>query len=122
MDQHPLTKQWCQAVVAGDLQQLLALYEEDALLKPTLSPEIRCGLVAIENYFVGDEQHKGFLQRGIQQIHHQVERELYLDHALVLMGNYEFICPHETIKAHFTFVLKESGVGFKILAHHSSLC
>ena len=121
MSQHPLTEQWCQAIVTGDLQQVLALYEEDALLRPTLSPHLRCGLAAIANYFAGDKQHQGFLQRGIKQIHHQVEQELYLDHALVLMGQYEFIGPDETVKANFTFVLKESGTGFKILAHHSSL-
>ena len=116
-----LMDRWCRAVEAGNVEELLSLYEEDALLKPTLSPEIRSGPAAIKNYFVGDENTQGFLKRGIKSVRHQVERELYLDHALILMGIYEFTSETETVKAHFTFVLKESGGQSKILAQHSSL-
>ena len=121
MGQHPLADQWCQAVIEEDIQKILSLYENDALLKPTLSPEIRSGRKAIRNYFTGDEEHIGFLARQIKKISYQVKQELYLDHALILMGTYQFTCPQEIVKAHFTFIIKESAEGFKILAHHSSL-
>ena len=121
MKKHPFLRKWCNAVSKSDLPQLLQLYEQDALLKPTLSPEIRSGHAAIERYFTGDEENRGFLHQGIERVHYRVEQELYLDHALVLMGVYEFVTPEKTIKAHFTFVLKESGLGFTIMAQHSSL-
>ena len=121
MNQHPLTDQWCQAVVEEDIQKILSLYEDDALLKPTFSSKIQSGLKAIQNYFTGDEEQVGFLARGIKKISCKVEQVLYLDHSFILMGTYQFTCSHETFKAHFTFVLKESAGGFKILAHHSSL-
>ena len=118
---HILLDQWCEAVARGELAQVLALYEGDALLRPTLSPEVCSGLGAIERYFAGDEEVMGFLCRGIEQVRYQVAGELYLDHTLVLMGSYQF-SGSETLHANFTFVLKESAEGFKILAHHSSLC
>ena len=115
MSTHPLLQQWCEAVTSGDLQKVLALYEGDALLNPTLSPNICCGHEAMADYF------KGFLKKGIKKIHYSIEGELYLDHALVLMGHYEFAGDESSLKADFTFVLKESGPGeFKILAQHSS--
>ena len=121
MGTHPFVDSWCEAVKGGDLPRLLSLYEEDALLKPTLSPEIRTGREAIGRYFVGDGQHLGFLRQGIHKIQYTVESELRVDHALVLMGSYEFTTPSKSIKAHFTFVLKKIGSGFSILAQHSSL-
>ncbi|MCY4643591.1 MAG: hypothetical protein OXB88_03145 [Bacteriovoracales bacterium] len=121
MGPHDLIDAWCRAVETGDAEKVLSFYEEDALLKPTLSSKIRSGLQAIEDYFVGNEEERGFLKRGIKTVSYKVEKELYLDHALIVMGVYEFKSDTETVKAHFTFVLKESSQQSKILAQHSSL-
>ena len=121
MGKHPFLDSWCDAVRAGDQQGTLSLYEQDALLKPTLSSEIRRGHEAIGRYFSGDGETLGFLHQGIHKIQYTIEQELRFDQTIILMGVYEFATPSKTIKAHFTFVLKEKGSGFSILAQHSSL-
>lgn len=46
-----LLRRWISAVNARDAQTVLSLYNEDALLLPTFSPEVRHGIKAIERYF-----------------------------------------------------------------------
>ena len=115
MGKHPLLDKWSQAVASADLEKVLSLYEEDALLRSTLSPDICKDLLEIRAYF------EDFLNKGITEVSYTVEAELFLDHALVLMGCYQFKKTDSYLQALFTFVLKESAAGYQILAHHSSL-
>ena len=115
MTKYPLIETWTQAICSRNLKKLLCLYEEDALLHPTLSPQICHGLPAIKKYFTS------FLQQGITKIDYRVDGELYIDHALILMGKYKFTSEEKTLIALFTFVVKEMGAEYKILAHHSSV-
>lgn len=112
---HPFIEEWIEAVCTTDLHKLLSLYEQDALLRPTLSTNICNGLAAIKTYFTR------FLKKGITKIEYRVEGELYLDHSLILMGHYQFMGKEPTLSAFFTFMVKEEGSRYKILGHHSAL-
>ncbi len=118
-------QRWARAIVAADIEQVMALYSPSALLKPTLSDQIRDQRTAIQSYFTGGGiGDSGFLKKGITAVHFGEGWVREMENAAVLLGHYQFVFANgETSDADYTFVLAPEGKAhqLRILAHHSSL-
>lgn len=116
---------WTAAVVAQDLEGLLSLYADNAVLKPTLSSLIRRDRQGLLHYFMGNPETAdvGFLKMGftkaeITETAPQLQGDVAVD-----TGHYEFTKPDgDIVKADFTFsYIKGSEGKLLILCQHSSL-
>ena len=118
-------QRWASAVVSADPEKVMPLYSPNALLKPTLSDQIRQENVSIRSYFAGTAAgDSGFLKKGICDVRFGEECVREIGDMTILMGTYQFVFSNgESTKADYTFVLslESEGGGFRILAHHSSL-
>lgn len=126
-------KQWGDAVVAKDAEQLLSLYDFDTqgkgiLFKPTLASQIqfRNSKKAARSYFIaGDvdfpEDH-GFINKGWKTVRFEGDIKV-LDNVALAMGNYFFLDPdtNQEKKVEYTFVYRRVSDDVKIVLHHSSL-
>ena len=109
-------EQWNQALTSGDPIAVASLYGDQALLLPTLSPELRDTRQGITDYF------KGFLARHPSgSITH---RQIRLGcNEAVDAGTYRFVLhdPEATVEARYTFVYGLDQGKWRIMHHHSSL-
>lgn len=118
-------KTWSKAIINRDIETLMGLYDEKAILKPTLSEKIRTTPSQIKSYFTGgtDLDEGGFLNKDICEVDY-TETNFHQSNGLGYdVGIYIFKnTKGEEVKAHFTYIYKmENGNPVKILAHHSSL-
>ncbi len=118
-------QRWASAIVSAAPEQVMPLYSPKALLKPTLSEQIRQENTSIHSYFAGTAAgDSGFLKKGITEVRFGEECVREMGNTVVLMGHYQFVFSNgESTKADYTFVLIPDGEGgsLHILAHHSSL-
>ena len=105
---------WNQALQTGDPKQVTSLYENDAILLPTISNEVRHNHEEIEDYFTH------FLAKGprgkIDESNIRVFGEIAIN-----SGVYTFSFKDDTsISARFTFVYRWNQKRWMIIEHHSS--
>jgi uncharacterized protein (TIGR02246 family) len=108
--------QWNAALASGDPALVARRYGHQALLLPTLSPQLRDTPEAITNYFTG------FLARHPSGTVTQRQIRLGCNEA-VDAGTYRFALhnPEATLEARYTFVYGLEDGEWRILHHHSSL-
>ena len=111
-----LFESWNQALATGDPAQVAQLYDDHALLLPTLSSELRETPEAITDYF------NSFLARhpSGSVTHRQIRLGC---NGAVDAGTYRFTLhdPEATVEARYTFVYGLEDGQWRILHHHSSL-
>lgn len=116
---------WSQAVVAGDAEAVKGLYGMDAVLKPTLSAQIRRTPAARAAYFEGSEEtgDGGFLKANWKEARFFGEGTPVIRGDFATdVGKYAFVGQDgtETV-ADFTFVYEKVEGEIRIISHHSSL-
>lgn len=109
-----LFDQWNNALQTGDPKQVAALYENNGILLPTVSNQVRHNPAEIEDYFVN------FLAKGpvgkIDEANVRTFGELTIN-----SGVYTFTFKDgASVQARFTFVYRWNGQSWKIVEHHSS--
>jgi len=106
---------WNGAVQSGDPDQVTALYADQALLLPTLSPIPRHDHAGIRDYFVG------FLKGG--PVGEVTSRTIQLGcNEAVDAGTYTFrFRDGHAVQARYTFVYAYGAGGWLIQHHHSTL-
>ncbi len=109
-----LFDQWNNALQTGDSKQVAALYENNGILLPTVSNQVRHNPAEIEDYFVN------FLAKGpvgkIDEANVRTFGELAIN-----SGVYTFTFKDGvSVQARFTFVYRWNGQSWKIVEHHSS--
>lgn len=110
-----LFEKWNGALQTGDPKKVTALYEENGVLLPTVSNEVRHNHAEIEDYFVH------FLSKEpvgkIDEANVRIFGELAIN-----SGVYTFTFQDgSAVAARFTFVYRWNGQNWKIVEHHSSL-
>ena len=105
---------WNDALATGEPSQVVALYEKEAILLPTVSNQVRHNHSEIENYFVN------FLSKGPQgQIDESNVR--IFDELAINSGVYTFtFSDGASVQARYTFVYRWNGDRWLIVEHHSS--
>ena len=113
-----IKKAWTNAIVNRDADAIMSLYSEKALLKPTLSNDVRNSPERIKAYFTGDDVDHGFLNNGIHKVDFISCFSYSDENTISEVGEYIFHKEGgEEVRAHYTFVY----VNNKIVSHHSSL-
>ena len=115
-DAEALFGRWNQALASGNPNAVADLYDDGALLLPTLAADSRTTPEAIRAYF------RHFLARSPQG--EVTSRQLILGcNQVVDASTYRFALqdPSELVEARFTFVYGFDGSSWRILHHHSSL-
>ncbi len=119
---HDLFEQWNQTLLAG-AEQVASLYQQDALLLPTISSEFCSTSTKIKNYF------NVFCQKKPQGEILE-SKVFYSEKTIIFAGHYVFtLNGSEKAEARFTFVfekVKETneaklGRDWLIAHHHSSV-
>ena len=105
---------WNDALATGEPSQVVALYEKEAILLPTVSNQVRHNHSEIEDYFVN------FLSKGPQgQIDESNVR--IFDQLAINSGVYTFtFSDGASVQARYTFVYRWNGDRWLIVEHHSS--
>ncbi len=106
---------WNDAIQTGDPKRVVALYESNGILLPTVSNEVRHNHEEIEDYFVD------FLAKGpVGKIDESNIRTF--GQIAINSGVYTFTFNDgAAVQARFTFVYRQNGEGWKIIEHHSSI-
>ena len=113
--EYPVVTAWMENINNHRLENILKMYDDDAVLLPTLSDEIRDTKTKIEDYFTH------FLKR--ENLHVEMENCIIHEYGEVRlkMGVYQFSWQEnfepQKVRARFTFAVKNG----KIIEHHSSL-
>ena len=105
---------WNNALQTGDAKQVVALYQEDAILLPTVSNKVRTNHAEIEDYFTHFLQNKPYGK--IDESHVRIFNDIAIH-----SGIYTFTFNGETtVQARFTFAYQNKNNSWKIIEHHSS--
>ena len=105
---------WNSALQTGDAKKVVALYETDAILLPTVSNQVRHNHAEIEDYFVN------FLSKEPQGVIDESNVRIF-DNLAINSGVYTFTFKGDVkVQARFTYVYREGVDGWKIIEHHSS--
>ncbi len=109
-----LFDKWNHALQTGEPKKVAALYENNAILLPTVSNQVRHNHAEIEDYFVH------FLAKGpvgeIDEANVRIFGELAIN-----SGIYTFTFKDGgVVQARFTFVYRWNGENWMIVEHHSS--
>ena len=106
---------WNLAVESGDPKKVTELYDEKAILLPTVSSKVRHNHSEIEDYF------REFLSKGPKGEVDESNPRLFGDVA-INSGLYQFSFENgDIVKARFTFVYRRVQDSWKIVEHHSSV-
>ena len=109
-----LFDQWNSALQTGEPKKVVALYESNAILLPTVSNQVRHNHAEIEDYFVH------FLAKGPQGKIDESNVRIFGDLA-INSGVYTFTFKDgAVVQARFTYVYRWNGQQWKIIEHHSS--
>ena len=109
--------EWMETVCSNDVNAIISLYKEDAVLLGTLDKKVRKGRDQIKGYF------DFFVKlKPCGQITEIVEEDY--GHVVVANGMYDFDLVENgeqvVARARFTFVLERAGTKWMIQSHHSS--
>ena len=105
---------WNQALQTGDPKKVTLLYENDGILLPTISNQVRHNHDEIEDYFTH------FLAKGPRGEINESNIRIFGDIA-INSGVYTFTFKDSTsVSARFTFVYRWSQERWMIVEHHSS--
>lgn len=111
---------WAEAVTAGDIDGLLALYAEDAILVPTMQDEIRGQEEERRDYFKTFLANPGLTCR-IDNLRKRISHKLG---TVVVGGHYTFTFmrdgERQTVPARYLFTFEEVDGTWLITGHHSS--
>ena len=110
-------EEWMKTVCSNDVNAIISLYKEDAVLLGTLDGKIRKGRGEIKGYF------DFFVKlKPCGEITEIVEEDY--GHVVVANGMYDFDLVENgeqvVAPARFTFVLERTGTKWMIHSHHSS--
>ena len=110
-------QEWMDAVCSNDVNTIISLYKEDAVLLGTLDKKVRKGRDQIKEYF------DFFIKlKPCGRITEFVDENY--DSVCVVNGTYDFDLIEDDkqilASARFTFVLERVGITWKIQSHHSS--
>jgi len=112
-------EEWMKTICSNNIDAIVSLYKEDAVLLGTLDSKIRKGSSEIKEYFYFFVQLK---PRG--KITEIIEKDFGERRFAVANGTYDFDLTENdeqtTTLARFTFVLDRVGTTWKIHSHHSS--
>jgi hypothetical protein len=113
-------KEWVARVNARDLEGVLSLYSEDAVLLPTFSPEIRSSRDRIQAYFEGLS---GYEDVVVDLHEASVTVHSLSDHCHCIGGTYGWSWKADgvatEVEARFTYTVDLRLAG-PIVHHHSS--
>lgn len=105
---------WNSALQTGQPKNVAALYDNDAILLPTVSNNVRHNHEEIEDYFVS------FLAKGPAGEINEANIRIF-DQLAINSGVYTFTFKDGTsVVARFTFVYRWNGERWLIIEHHSS--
>ncbi|MBW8192896.1 SgcJ/EcaC family oxidoreductase [Neiella marina] len=105
---------WNDALQTGDPHQVVALYDTDAMLLPTISNQVRHNHQELMDYFAM------FLPRGPVGKLDEANVRGWGDIA-INSGVYTFAFNHGSkVQARYTFVYRWNGQRWLIVEHHSS--
>jgi uncharacterized protein (TIGR02246 family) len=109
-----LFKQWNDAIKTKKAKNVVALYDESAILLPTISNQVRFNHEEIEDYF------DNFL--AMVPVGHIDESNVRIfDQIAINSGIYTFTFKGgNKVKARYTFVYRWNGLRWMIIEHHSS--
>ena len=112
-------EEWMKTVCTNNVESIVSLYKEDAILLGTLDGKIRKGRGEIREYF------DFFVKlKPCGEITEIVEEAFGYGRMAVANGTYDFDLVENGGKtvasARFTFVLERVGINWKIQSHHSS--
>lgn len=113
-----LLDQWIDTVCASDVDDILELYEANAILHPTISPVVADTSDKRREYFVLFKE-QGDISARIDECHTRIFNEVAVN-----SGVYTFIFTKDgkrrEIPARFSFTYRKTADGWKIVDHHSS--
>ena len=105
---------WNRAIKTGNPEKVVALYDENAILLPTISNQVRHNHDEMKDYFIQ------FLDRGPQGIINEANVRIF-DNIAINSGIYTFTFNDGmSVEARFTFVYQLNDGQWKIIEHHSS--
>ena len=117
MNKHEITSlfdEWNNALQTGEPKKVVALYESNAILLPTVSNQVRHNHEEIEDYFVH------FLAKGPKGEINEANVRIFGQLA-INSGVYTFTFKDgSTVQARYTFVYRWNGERWMIVEHHSS--
>jgi len=105
---------WNSALLTGEAKNVVALYEANAILLPTVSNQVRHNHEEIEDYFVHflAKRPKGKIDESNVRV---------FDQLAINSGVYTFTFKDDVqVQARFTFVYRRISESWKIIEHHSS--
>lgn len=109
-----LFDEWNCAIQTGNPKKVAALYEDTAILLPTVSNKVRHNHEEIENYFVH------FLAKGPQGKIDEANIRIFSETA-INSGVYTFTFKDgSVVQARYSFVYRWNGQRWMIVEHHSS--
>ena len=119
MGENSVLNTWLIGVNAGKLDEVVALYDENAILLPTFSTKILSDHQSIEDYF------KGLAHRGkvcVNLLNNSLSSHTLGDSLRGIYGFYKwhFVDEDLSLTARFTY-LTDTSKPSPILHHHSSL-
>ena len=117
---HRLFDRWNAAVLTGDAEKVADLYAPDAVLLPTLSPEVRTTHAGIVDYM------EGFLARHpsgeeIQSVVKVLDPRTAIDTGVYRFTFHNADQTTTAVDARYTFVYEKRHGEWLIINHHSSL-
>ena len=116
---------WSDAVINKDIEKLLTLYADQAVLKPTLSNSIRRNQTDIREYFLGVRKFEdaGFFNNNFDSVTFIESSPMCNGNIATDTGIYEFSRNDGTsVKAHYSFFYQlNSQNKLEVLSQHSSL-
>lgn len=105
---------WDRALQTGEPSQVVKLYDENAVLLPTLSNQVRRSHPEIVDYFTQ------FLARKSHGTINETNIRIFGELA-ISSGVYTFLFDEvDEVQARFTFVYRWNGAKWLIVEHHSS--
>ena len=109
-----LFEEWTTALQTGSPKNVVALYEPNAILLPTISNKVRHNHEEIESYFIN------FLPKGPRGVINESNIRNFGNIA-INSGVYTFsFNDGNTVQARFTFVYRRNQERWLIIEHHSS--
>ncbi|BFM17739.1 hypothetical protein R50073_39220 [Maricurvus nonylphenolicus] len=109
-----LFEEWNNALQTGNPKNVVALYETNAILLPTVSNQVRHNHAEIEDYFVH------FLAKGPKGEINESNVRTFGDIA-INSGVYTFtFSDGASVQARFSYMYRWNGQRWMIIEHHSS--
>ena len=109
-----LFEEWNTALQTGEPKNVMALYESNAILLPTISNQVRHNHEEIEDYFIH------FLAKGPKGVINESNIRTFGNIA-INSGIYTFtFSDGNSVQARFTYVYRWNGQRWLIVEHHSS--